>query len=352
MKKKNIIIVAILVIMAVVAIFTGNHYSTLTEKESDFSVKDTASVTKIFMADNGVNQVLLERTPHGWILNKKFPANGRSVAFLLETLRKLKVKAPVSKAEHNNVVKRMAGIAVKVEIYQKVPRINIFNKIKLFYRDKRTKLFYVGDVTQNNLGTYMLMEGAERPYVVYIPGFRGFVSVRFSPKPDDWKSHVVFSEKLGDIKSVSVENGEKPDQSFKIVVKNTLGSYDLIRLQDHSKVDGYDTLKILNLLTSFRDLRYESLLNNEFSPQEIDSITHTKPIYIINLVTNKNDTIKVTMFKKSRYSDAVVNVREELVPVDLDRMYGLVNNDKDFVLMQYYVFDKILHPLDYYLKKK
>ncbi len=352
MKKKNIIIVLLLVVLAVAAVLTGNHYSTLKEKESDFSVKDTASITRIFMADKGVNEVLLERTPQGWVLNKKFPANSKAVDFLLETLRKIKVKAPVSKAEHNNVVKRMAGIGIKVEIYQRVPRINLFNKIKLFYHDKRTKVFYVGDVTQNNLGTYMLMEGAERPYVVYIPGFRGFVSVRFSPKPDDWKSHVVFSEKLGDIRSVSVENGKDSTQSFQVVVKNALGDYDLIRLSDHQKIKDYDTLKMLNFLTSFRDLKYEALLNNELTPQKIDSIKNTKPIYIITLVDNKNDTTKVVMFKKPRFPDAVVNAREELVPVDLDRMYGLINQGRDFVLMQYYVFDKVLHPLDYYLKKE
>jgi len=350
-KKKNLFIIIIIVAVAIVAIYTGNRYSTLKEKESDFSVRDTASITKIFMADNNVYEVTLKRTPHGWILNNKYPANNKVVDILLSTLRKLKVKAPVSKAEHNNVVKRMAGFAVKVEIYQWVPRINLFNKFKLFYHEKKTKVFYVGDVTQNNLGTYMLMEGAERPYIVYIPGFRGFVSVRFSPKPEDWLSHVVFNEKLGDIKEVTIENGDKPDQSFKVVVKNAMGDYDIIKLSDGTKVKDYDTLKLLNFLTSFRDLKYEARLNNEFTPQEIDSITHTKPVYAITLVDTKNDTTKVVMFKKPRFPDEVTNAVEELVPVDLDRMYGLIHKGKDFVLMQYYVFDKVLHPLDYYIKK-
>jgi hypothetical protein len=350
-KKKYIILLILLLAIVLIAVFSGRNYSTLKQQESNFSVKDTSSITKIFMADNNVNEVVLKRTPHGWVLNNKYPANGKAVDLLLETIRKIKVKAPVSRAEHNNVVKRMAGFAVKVEIYQKVPRINLFNKIRLFYHEKKTRVFYVGDVTQNNLGTYMLMEGARHPYVVYIPGFRGFVSIRFSPKPDDWKSHVVFNQKLGDIKLVTLVDGEKPEQSFKVVVKNAMGDYDIIRLSDNSKVREYDTLRLLNFLTSFRDLKYEALLNKDFTPQEIDSITHSKPIYVLTLVTDKKDTVKVTMFKKPRFPDEVVNAVEELVPVDLDRMYGLINKDKDFVLLQYYVFDKVLHPLDYYVKK-
>ncbi len=351
-KNKGLIIATVLVIIAAVAVFTSDSYSTLNSKESDFSVLDTASVTKIFLADNNVNEVLLQRTKKGWLLNKKYPANTKAVNFLLETLRQIKVKSPVSKAEHNNVIKRMAGKSVKVEVYRHVPRINLFNKIKLFYHDKRTKVFYVGDVTQNNLGTYMLMEGAKHPYIVYIPGFRGFVSVRFSPKEDDWKSHVVFNEKLNDIKSVTLQNNEKPEESFKVVVNDAFGNYDVIRLSDGSKIKNYDTLKVLNFLTSFRDLKYEALMNNELPPQKIDSILNSKPKYILTLVTTKNDTNKVVIFNKPRFPDEVNNAVEELVPVDLDRMYGSIHDGKDFVLMQYYVFDRVLHPLDFYLKKE
>ncbi len=350
-KKKTRLIVVLIALIAVFIAVNNNSTSTLNDKDSNFSVRDTASVTKIFMADNGVNEVLLKRTQHGWLLNKKFPVNKRSVDFLLETIKKIKVKAPVSKASRNNVVKRLAGSSVKVEIYQYVPRINLFNKVKLFYHEKRTKVFFVGDVTQNNLGTYMLMEGAENPYIVYIPGFRGFVSVRFSPKLDDWKSHVVFNKNLSDIKSVEIINNKKPNESFNVKVIDAMGNYNITRLADGTTVSDYDTLKLLNFLTSFKDLRYESRLNAILPPQRIDSILHTKPIYKVTLVDVKNDTTRVIMFNKNKLPDAVTKAYEQLVPVDLDRFYGSINNGQDFVLMQYYTFDKVLRPLSYYEKK-
>lgn len=350
-KKRNIFLVVFIALLIVFIAITSNTDSTLNKKDSNFSVRDTASITKIFIADNGTNEVLLQRTRKGWRLNKKFPANKRSIDFLLETIKKIKVKAPVSKASRNNVVKRLAGSSIKVELYQNVPRINFFNRIKLFYHEKRTKVFFVGDVTQNNLGTYMLMEGAKNPYIVYIPGFRGFVSIRFSPKPDDWKSHIVFNKNLADIKLVKVENKKDPKESFTVKVIDAMGNYNVTRLSDNSTIRNYDTLKLLNFLTSFKDLRYESRLNTLLPPQKIDSIIHTPPIYKISLIDTSNDTIRVIMFNKNRLPDAISKAYEQLVPVDLDRFYGLINNGQDFVLMQFYTFDKVLRPLSYYGKK-
>ncbi len=349
--KKKLLIIFIILLVVVAAVITGNHYTTLKDTDTSFSVRDTASITKIFIADKNVNESLLERTPKGWMLNKKFKANQRSIDFFLETIKKLKVKSPVSNAARNNVVKRMASSAIKVEIYQKVPRINLFNRVKLWWHVKKTKVIYVGDVTQNNLGTYMLLEGAQNPYIVYIPGFRGFVSVRFTPKPDDWKSHVVFNKNLADIKSVQLENIKKPEKSFKVKMVDAMGRFEITRLNDGDALKDYDTLKLLNFLTSFRDLRYESRLNSILAPQKIDSILHTQPIYKITLVDLHNDTTKVTMFNKNRFPDEVNNALEELVPVDLDRFYASINDGEDFVLMQYYVFDKVLRPIDFYEKK-
>ncbi|MCR5038032.1 MAG: hypothetical protein K6A94_01680, partial [Bacteroidales bacterium] len=37
-----------------------------------------------------------------------------------------------------------------------------------------------------------------------------------------------------------------------------------------------------------------------------------------------------------------------LDPIDHDRIYGWINDGKDLVLVQYYVFDKVLKPAAYY----
>jgi hypothetical protein len=353
-RNKNILIISIILFVIAAVVLMQNQYSTLKEDESAFSVRDTAAVTKIFIADKNDHSVLLERSKYGWILNNTYQANTDQVNFLLSTMKRLHVKAPVPLAMRNNVISRIASIGTKVEIYQEVYRINLFNKYKFFKHEKRTKVFYVGDATQDNMGTFMLIEGADNPYIVFIPGFRGFLYTRFSAEPDDWKSHVVFNTKLADIKSVSLKFDKEPENSFKVEVKNNAGNYLLTRLSDGKVLDSYDTLKLLNFLTSFSDLRYETRLNKLKTPMEIDSIIHSEPLYEMVLVDNNNDTTEVIMFKKPSLPEEVADrydFEDGFIPIDHDRFYALINDGEDFVLMQYYVFDKVLYPLSYYTKE-
>lgn len=351
MRKNKIPIIIVLVLALVtILLWTSKQYTTLPEEESDFKIADTASVSKIFIADKNVHQVLLERTGSGWVLNNTYQANTYLVDFLLGTMRRLKVKAPVPLSGHDNVVARMAGYGIKVEIYQMVYRINLFNRIKLFRHEKRTKVFYVGDVTQDNMGTYMLMEDSPRPYIVYIQGFRGFVSSRFSPHPDDWKSHVVFNQQLQDIKSVSLQFTKSPEESFKVDVVDEMGNFELTELSTGSPI-AYDTLKMLNFLTSFRDLRYETRMNRLLPEFKLDSILQSPSLYELTLVDRNEDTTFLKCYTKSAIPEEIANAYEMLVPVDHDRFYAHINEGEDFVLLQYYVFDKVLRPLSYYRQK-
>ena len=350
--KRNKIIIVIILILVVLAVvfFAGNRYSTLEDRESNFSVSDTATITKIFIADKSENSVLLTRNNSGWIVNGDYPANTRLVDILLGTIKKLKVKTPVSLSAHDNVVRRMSAISKKVEIYQTVYRINLFDKIKLFEHEKLVRIFYVGDATQNNLGTYMLIEGAERPYIVYIPSFRGYLTERFAPLPDRWKSHVIFNSKLAAIKSVQIEFGRKPEESFKVDVVDARGNYTITALQDNRVIERYDTLKLLNFLTSFNDLRYESRLNNIMSPVKIDSVRQSPSLYEVTLADQNKGIVHLKIFEKKATTVKETSLMLQQIPVDFDRIYGIVNGGDDFVLLQYYVFDKILHPLSYYEK--
>lgn len=82
---------------------------------------------------------------------------------------------------------------------------------------------------------------------------------------------------------------------------------------------------------------------------KIDSIIHSTPIYELMLIDRFDDTTKVPMFKKQSIPESVAEAYDMLVPIDHDRFYALINNGQDFVLMQYYVFDRVLHPLSYYM---
>ena len=358
MKKNNsitIIIAALLVVIAGLLVWNNRYLSTVQGPDADFMVWDTASVTKIYLADRFDHESLLERQNDGtWTLNQKYEAHPKQVQNFLTTMYKVRIKMPVSRASHDNIVKQMAVKSTKVEIYQNVPRINLFNRIKLSYHEKRTKVFYVGDATKDSSGTFMLKEGAEKAYIVYIPGFRGFISTRFTANPDDWRSHDVFHESLADIQSVTVEFNREPQSSLRI--DNTgRHNYKLTRLSDNTTLP-YDTLKVINMLSSFSDLRFESLMNNLMNEKRRDSIIHSPYLHRITLTTKDGTTTCLTTFEKLVTNTTIYEIEglldengNPIDPIDHDRLYGLINDGEDFVLLQYYIFDKILHPVDYYI---
>jgi hypothetical protein len=350
MKKKNILILVITIILLIIAAFLVIRQSsgTFGGGMKDFAVTDTASITKVFLADKNNNTLLLERkAPGDWLLNGTYRARNTGIKMLFETFINLVPKFPVPKKAHNSVITQLAASSVKVEIYQQVYRIRLFG-IKLFPHEKLTKTYYVGGATQDNMGTFMLMEGAEVPFVVHLLGLRGFVGPRYSTQEKDWRDHTVFRTRLNDIRSITVEIPAEQLNSFKIINEN--GEVNLFRLQNQEPVGQFDTLKLLNFMTAFNDLRYEALLN-DINAQRIDSISHYLPRYVITLIDAKGDTTVMKTFYKPN-DDRKYDMEGKVYVLDLDRAYALVNKDRDFVLIQYFVFDKVLKPLSFFLPNK
>jgi len=150
-----------------------NNRSTM-KAFSEFHIRDTASISKIFMVDKQNRSITLQRSGATWKVmseGQEFPARMDAVKLLLYTLHTMRVKMPVAISAQEEILRRMSGRSIKVEIYS--PKRHI-------------KTFFVGGVTQDNLGTYMLLEGAEVPFVVEIPGFRGFIASRFSTDIMNW----------------------------------------------------------------------------------------------------------------------------------------------------------------------
>lgn len=353
--KKNtlaIIITAALVVIAGILIWNNRYLSTIRDEAADFTVYDTASITKLFFADKRDNTVLLQRSGDGWLVNNEYPASQRLVNDMLYTLNRLRIRMPVSLRKSDNVITRMAGNNVKVEVYQIVPRINLFNKIKLFNHEARTKVFYVGDDTQDNNGTYVLKEGADKAYIVHLHGFRGFVSSRFSANPVDWRDHVVFNSKMADIQSVKLEIYNDPANSFEIT-ENGRYQYEMKDL--NGKTIEYDTLRILNLMSSFSDIRFESFLS-DVEPSRRDSITNSPFQQRITVTTKDGKSRTITTFKLLSNADMYEYDHSELeeypeldkIIADPDHQYGLLSEGNEFVMIQKFVFGKILKPAEYY----
>lgn len=348
--KKNrlpVIIILALIFFIIFVVIKRSKTSTIDNSSNQFAVDDTASITKIFIADKNNNTVLLSRKDSSiWMVNDTFRASKDVVVSLLKTIMSLDIKQPVSKSGREQIMKLLATNSTKVEIYQKAYRIDLFDKIKWFPHEKLTKTYYVGSPTQDNMGTYMLLEDAEDPYIVFIQGFNGFLSSRYSPMVKDWRDHTVFSLRYNHIKSVEVNIHGDPTGSFR-AVKKSPRDFDVKMLSDKSKFIAYDTLKIMDLFASFENVRFETLLNN-LDKTEKDSIFQQGPYIILNIeeADGKKMSVKTFLMKASPNQ---IDQLGNSVEFDRDRLYALINDEKDLVVIQFYVFGRLFKPLGYYL---
>jgi len=350
-KKKNMLLVTVsiaVVVLAVVVISTRKT-GTLDTNLKSFAVRDTASITKIFLANSVGDKTLLERTGNAWIVNKKYDAVMNNILDLLHCIQNIEIKGPVSKLAQSNVNKQMAVNSTKVEIYYTDHRIKI-GKLKLWEHTKK-KTYYIGQPTQDNMGSYAIMEGAKIPYVVYLPGFRGFVTPKYSSIEDDWRCRLIVDLRLAHIEEVLVTDFENADNSLRIV-RSGNRNFDIFHYLTNKKLEPYDTLKLLDNLFDYRNLNYEAIVN-KLSQAERDSIFDRK-FKELTVFDTKGNKTTITMFHlQNEYDTISYEYLNELVDIynyDRDRFYAIINGNKDeIVLCQYFVFDRMIQPFEYYM---
>ncbi|MEI7725363.1 MAG: hypothetical protein WCK09_09680 [Bacteroidota bacterium] len=347
-KNKTIFIVFLVLFLIALVLWVTQSTSTFKRALSDFQLNDSSNVTRIFLADKNNNSVILSRkSPGKWMVNEKYLAQIQSVDLLLKTMVQLEVQQPVANAAHDNIVKELAVNAVKVEIYQQVYRIDLFGTIRWFPHEKLTKVYYVGGATPSNQGCFMLMQGSSEPFIVCLPGFRGFVSPRYSPIEKYWRNYNIFKKTIPEIASVKIEIPATPDYSYE-VRNNGNNKFAFISLADQKEVKNYDTLKLLNFLSGFRNLNYEALLNDMDKVRK-DSILRSQPFIIITLTDTAGVSTSITTYHKQG-PEGQTDPHGIPLPYDLDRLYASVNGGKDFTIIQYFTFDKVLRPKPFFIK--
>lgn len=340
MRRNRIAIILVILMGSLTFWFISkNRKGTLSAEMKNFAVKDTASITKIFLADKNGRNLTLERGETGkWTVNGKYGVRMDALETLLETIMRLDVKEPVGKKAHDNVVKRLATKAVKCEIYQK---------------GELTKAYYVGTETQDLTGTYMIMidietmEAMERPFITYIPGFEGYLTTRYFTEEKGWRDRTMFQYNPNDIKSVRMEVPYNPSYGYELTVKGN-NDYEIKMLSDNKIAENVDPLAVKQYLSYFQILSFESF-EVDLKQHQIDSVLKSQPINILTVTDKDGNVNKVKFFarkpKKESYGKDGL-----LLKFDEERMDALMNNGVDFVMVQFYMFGKVMPSVDYFQK--
>lgn len=351
MKRKNIIIIAVVGVIGVAALVVGMRGSRKATFKQDYHIEDIASVSKIYMCDKQNQEVTLARNADStWVVDGIYPANSAMVDILLETLNTMRIRQQVNHSAIPTVVKDMASRSIKVEVYQRKPLINWFGgHLRLFERERLAVTYYVGRETQDMMGTYLLRDGDEVPCVIHIPGFRGFINPRFVCEPIKWRSHLIADLSVDRIARIELQIPAYPEESFAVVRHDDGSGFDLELTASHTVVSAFDTARVAQLLASFTWLNFDefaSIVPDSFA----DSCVSVTPRTILRVTDTEGNTHEVRTYIKYTNPNDLSMVRDpEMYEMfDVDRLYAIVDNS-DTVLIQYFAFDNILQPASYFL---
>ena len=314
MLKKQLLYLILIIFMAVLIWFLSNDTKSTISVENNFSISDTASVSKIFIADRNGTTITLNRNGKNWVVNNKYGVSKIAIKTILKTINQIRIQRPVPKKKLDNVIKRLATQGVKIEIYTN--------------KETPNKTYTIGGATQNSLGNYMLLDGSETPFIVHIPYHNGYISPWYGIQENkisekEWRKKDVFTLKAEDIAKITLNHIQHPKNSF------TLTTGPMILLNNLGNEVSFNQQNTLQLLNAFKFLECDTYKDKK------EKIEFATPLH--ELIVN-NDTLRTYAIPGK-----LINGKEDNFTVQL--MYATLNNG-ELLLIQDFVFNKVLITID------
>ena len=283
------LVAIILIILVYYSYKTQNRSSSTRLDKRNFEVSDTSKIGRIELSNRNLQMVSLRRSNGCWTLNDTLFANQSSINLILKTINEMRVKNPIARSALKNVIERMGIQNTKVDI---------------FSNNKKIRTIYIGGETADQLGTFMMLEGAKEPYVVHIPGFNGYLSSRFHCKESDWRDKNIFRN----FKKISYFNPSTNEKNGRKSKWTTTDKKHLKNIYCEKFID----LKLLNDLIDRESFLIFKVVD-EKDKEEFIYLKRKKP-------PNKEK------YKMNKY--------------DMDRFYALYKNN--LMLVQYKQFNDFI----------
>lgn len=326
-KSTKILIIIVAILAAVYFFFLTKPWSTLKSELKDFAIKDTAQITRFFLADKRGNSVTVAKNEKGiWMVDNTYEADLTKVNLMLATMHDLSVRNPVEESAFNTVVANLATDGVKAEFYE---------------GDDNVKTIYVGSSTPDQLGTLMMIEGSSTPFITHIQGFVGYLTPRFFPYAMKWKGRKLFNTPLEEVASVSVTYPAQPLNSFEL--KNT----PVALLDGTGKVVAVGDEKFAKFyLSGFQNLYFEGY-DESLSGFKADSIKQLTPFCIIELtrIDGTKTRLQVNNKRVDEHTKIQYNEEGRILSSDTEKYYAFINDEKEVAYIQHYNFGRLFKTL-------
>ncbi|GIV30759.1 MAG: hypothetical protein KatS3mg029_0110 [Saprospiraceae bacterium] len=332
--KKYRLLIALFIILAIATgwylLSERNAPASNLGWDRQFAVEDEDEIYKIFIARRDSITTVLERKGDHWIVNGRYKARPNAMHNILEAITQVELKYVPPRAALDNIVREMAARGIKVEIYNKA--------------GKKIKSYYVGGVTADARGTYMLMEGSEQPMVVGLPNLDGQIRTRYDMVGDDWRDRTVFDYDPDDIQAVSIEYPLHRKHSFRLQRKGS--SFEVKPFYpDQIPVDQpVDKASCEAFLYNFQDLIAENFDNK--NPRRDSIVQNRIPFAIVSVTDREGETFSASFIPFWR-----ANAASGGRTADEVERYFLDTSTGDFMVVQHGVFKKIFWSYEAFFEK-
>lgn len=306
--------------------------SSLLREERSFKV-EAEEIGKIFLADRYGEQTTLQREGNHWLVNGQYRAYDNAVDNLLDAISRIEMDYKPPAAAVPNMVKSLSTQGLKVEIYDR--------------KGERIMAYYLGGATQNELGTFIIREGFEQPYVAHIPGWSGNLRQRYSLVGDQWRDKAVFRAAIDEIAELSVEYPQQKSQSFRILKDGrnwkVVPFYEITPVINRPEQEG----AVETYLTEYEGIFAETFQNE--NPQR-DSLSNQIPFCSIKLKSRDGTLQEAHLFP--RYPKTVMNPDTGLPESsgDVVERFSVLTHTGDFMVVQQSVFQKLFRPYSFFFQ--
>lgn len=327
MKRILIASVLLLVLVAAFLILRRNMNRTHGADPLLFRLENPAAIDKILLSPNNSKQsfIILYKEQDGrWVVKndkRSAPADTHSIRELLWwAMQKVEMRNPVSDSEKEPITRDMALNGIKTVFYT---------------GGKEVHTIYAGNPTPDQEATYMYHPDMDRPAVVQIAGFKGYLTPYFTVDFDAWRSPVLIDVGADQIATVKVDWPAQPTQGFSISK-----SGNDIRLTDASgkTISGVRDTRLLSFLERFQNIsrEYGELAGINRKPAQRDSILNSLPLFSLSVTDKSGKTSSIRLYKMAVSAESYAPVARDGTPLshETETFWVRSNNDPELWVIQ------------------
>ncbi len=295
--------------------------TSLGRRETSFSVENFNQINRISITSHD-GRTTLQRENGKWVLGSGHDARENAVGMLLQTFGRLRVNSPVPNSLLEKVNHKLQSEAVRIDI-------NIGRKSRSYY------MWSEGP----DHPTYMLRHGSSNPYVVEVLGYSGSVAGLFITEEGYWRTNILFNYRPDEIEEVVIHHRDNDEGSF-ILRQSPIGEFTIKNHVDNDMIRRIDDSLAIRYMANFIYVPYERMARTE-ERELIDSLIIAGHDYHISLRTRKGTGTEVW------FNRILLNGGEDR-KFDLFRLYALINEGEDLVIVPYHEVDLLLRRYSYF----